>query len=166
MDAGEKPASFYMRMFGSGSYSFRPVGCAARFKRMGRDAYQNMRGNEMPNDPYYQTAKHKAWKEKVLRRAGYLCEECRRYGRLGRDGLPVRATTAHHIKHRIVTTKRIRKRAERAGTIGDSFPAFCSSGRAGARKGIPPGQDHQFRGIEHRRGQTLPSPRRKTNQRG
>ena len=100
MDAGEKPASFYMRMFGSGSYSFRPVGCAARFKRMGRDAYQNMRGNEMPNDPYYQTAKHKAWKEKVLRRAGYLCEECRRYGRLGRDGLPVRATTAHHIKHR------------------------------------------------------------------
>lgn len=54
----------------------------------------------MPNDPYYSSAKHKAWAAKVLRRAGYLCEECKRYGRLDKDGLPVRATTAHHIKHR------------------------------------------------------------------
>ena len=55
---------------------------------------------EMPNDKYYNSPRHKAWAEKVLRRAGYLCEECRRYGRLDKNGLPVRATTAHHIKHR------------------------------------------------------------------
>ena len=54
----------------------------------------------MPHDKHYNSARHKAWAEKVLRRAGYLCEECRRYGRLDKNGLPVRATTAHHIKHR------------------------------------------------------------------
>lgn len=54
----------------------------------------------MPNDPHYHRARHRAWREAVLRRAGYLCEECKRYGRTGPDGLPVRATTAHHIKHR------------------------------------------------------------------
>ena len=54
----------------------------------------------MPGDNYYSNARHREWREKVLRRAGYLCEECKRYGRTGPDGLPVRATTAHHIKHR------------------------------------------------------------------
>lgn len=54
----------------------------------------------MPHDAYYNEARHKKWREAVLRRAGYLCEECRRYGRLDEDGLPVAATTAHHIKHR------------------------------------------------------------------
>jgi 5-methylcytosine-specific restriction endonuclease McrA len=54
----------------------------------------------MPHDKHYNSPRHKAWAEKVLRRAGYLCEECKRYGRLDRNGLPVRATTAHHIKHR------------------------------------------------------------------
>ena len=48
---------------------------------------------------HYDSSAHKRWREAVLRRAGYLCEECRRYGRLDKDGLPVRATTAHHIKH-------------------------------------------------------------------
>ena len=52
------------------------------------------------SDPYYSSPRHRAWREKVLRRAGYLCEVCRRYGRCGPDGLPVPATTAHHIKHR------------------------------------------------------------------
>ena len=55
---------------------------------------------KMPHDKHYNSARHKAWAEKVLRRAGYLCEECKRYGRLDANGLPVRATTAHHIKHR------------------------------------------------------------------
>ena len=41
----------------------------------------------------YHSAKHKAWREKVLRRAGYLCEECARYGRT------TPATVAHHVKH-------------------------------------------------------------------
>lgn len=54
----------------------------------------------MPHDSYYEGKRHREWREKVLRRAGYLCEECRRYGRLDADGNPVRATTAHHIKHR------------------------------------------------------------------
>ena len=54
----------------------------------------------MSRDQYYSSAKHRAWREKVLRRAGYMCEMCRRYGRVDGDGLPVRATTAHHIKHR------------------------------------------------------------------
>ena len=52
----------------------------------------------MPHDVHYVGAKHKRWREKVLRRAGYLCDECRRYGRLDKDGLPVAATVAHHIK--------------------------------------------------------------------
>lgn len=54
----------------------------------------------MPGDGYYNSPRHKRWREAVLRRDKYLCQECRRYGRLGRDGLPVPAVTAHHIKHR------------------------------------------------------------------
>ena len=53
----------------------------------------------MPGDRHYHDPRHKRWRAEVLRRAGYLCEECKRYGRTGPDGLPVRATTAHHIKH-------------------------------------------------------------------
>ena len=48
-------------------------------------------GNTMA-DMYHQQ-RHKVWREKVLRRAGYLCEECARYGRR------TEATVAHHIKH-------------------------------------------------------------------
>ena len=57
-------------------------------------------GEAMPHDPYYYSSKHRKWREAVLRRAGYLCEECKKYGRVGADGLPIPATTAHHIKHR------------------------------------------------------------------
>ena len=57
-------------------------------------------GELMPSDKYYHSARHKAWRAAVLKRAGYLCEECKRYGRLDSDGLPVKATTAHHILHR------------------------------------------------------------------
>lgn len=53
----------------------------------------------MPNDKIYSDSRHRRWREKVLRRAGYLCEECKRYGRVDKRGLPVEATTAHHIKH-------------------------------------------------------------------
>ena len=59
-----------------------------------------MGGGSVPHDRHYDGKRHEAWRAAVLRRAGYLCEECRRYGRLDKDGLPVRATTAHHIKHR------------------------------------------------------------------
>ena len=57
-------------------------------------------GDSMARDAHYDMARHKAWRAKVIRRAGGLCEECKRYGRIGRDGLPIPATTAHHIKHR------------------------------------------------------------------
>lgn len=46
----------------------------------------------MPDNRHYQQAKHKRWREKVLRRAKYLCEECKRYGK------NVPATHAHHKK--------------------------------------------------------------------
>lgn len=46
----------------------------------------------MPDYKHYQTAKHRAWREKVLRRAKYRCERCRRYGRTEQ------ATHAHHKK--------------------------------------------------------------------
>ena len=54
----------------------------------------------MPDDKYYHTKKHKEWAGKVLRRAGYVCEECKRYGRLDENGLPVKATVAHHKKNK------------------------------------------------------------------
>ena len=47
----------------------------------------------MTDEQFYHSAKYKRWREKVLRRAGYMCEECARYGR------HVPATVAHHIKH-------------------------------------------------------------------
>lgn len=53
----------------------------------------------MSSIAHYNKARHKAWAAKVLRRAGYLCEECRRYGRRDKDGLPVAAKVAHHVKH-------------------------------------------------------------------
>ena len=42
----------------------------------------------------YHEKRHLDWREKVLRRAGYLCQECARYGRV------TPATVAHHIKPR------------------------------------------------------------------
>lgn len=41
---------------------------------------------------YYHHKKHLEWREKVLRRDKYLCQECKRYGK------KVQATHAHHIK--------------------------------------------------------------------
>ena len=52
----------------------------------------------MPDDKHYKLKRHIEWRKKVLRRAHGLCEECHRYGRLDADGLPVRATVAHHIR--------------------------------------------------------------------
>ena len=46
----------------------------------------------MPDNQHYQQAKHKRWRERVLRRAKYLCERCRRYGK------NETASHAHHLK--------------------------------------------------------------------
>lgn len=54
----------------------------------------------MPNDPFYSGGRYLAWRDAVLRRAGYLCEECKRYGRTDAKGQPIVATVAHHIQHR------------------------------------------------------------------
>lgn len=52
----------------------------------------------MPGKQHYSGKRHKMWRAAVIRRAGGLCEECKRYGRVDEKGLPVTATTAHHIK--------------------------------------------------------------------
>lgn len=54
----------------------------------------------MPSDPYYKSKRHLMWRDDVIGRAKGLCEECRRYGRVDKDGLPIVATVAHHIKPR------------------------------------------------------------------
>jgi 5-methylcytosine-specific restriction endonuclease McrA len=41
---------------------------------------------------FYKHKKHKEWREKVLRRDKYLCQECKKYGK------KVPATIAHHKK--------------------------------------------------------------------
>lgn len=41
----------------------------------------------------YKTKKWKRKREAVLRRDGYLCRECKKYGRMRE------AVTVHHIKH-------------------------------------------------------------------
>ena len=51
----------------------------------------------MANKKHYDSARHKRWRELVICRAGGLCQECRRYGRVDADGMRVKATTAHHI---------------------------------------------------------------------
>lgn len=48
----------------------------------------------MPSDPHYWSPRHKRWREFVLRRSKYLCQECARFGKR------TPATTAHHIKPR------------------------------------------------------------------
>ena len=52
-----------------------------------------VRGGEIAVSDMYHRARHLRWRELVLRRAKYLCEECARYGRT------TPATVAHHIKH-------------------------------------------------------------------
>lgn len=47
---------------------------------------------------FYHSAAYRQWRETVLRNAGYICQNCKRYGRVDKDGLPVPATVTHHIK--------------------------------------------------------------------
>lgn len=48
----------------------------------------------MPSDLYYGRKRHRDWRDKVLRKAKYICIECARYGKR------TPATVAHHIKPR------------------------------------------------------------------
>lgn len=51
----------------------------------------------MARNRHYDTEAHRQWRIQVILNAGRLCQECRRYGRLDKNGLPVAATTAHHV---------------------------------------------------------------------
>lgn len=48
----------------------------------------------MPNDSHYTGKRHRQWREKVLRRDKYLCQECARYGKR------TAASVADHILER------------------------------------------------------------------
>ena len=61
---------------------------------IGAICYKKLGGDQMPSDPYYYSKKHRAWRAAVLRKAGYLCEECMRFG------IRTAASHAHHIKPR------------------------------------------------------------------
>ena len=50
-------------------------------------------------EAFYHQKRHKQWRAAVLARAGYLCENCKRYGRRTENGEPVAATVAHHKLH-------------------------------------------------------------------
>ena len=47
---------------------------------------------------HYDRDRHREWSDKVQRLAGYKCQECRKYGRVDKCGLPVASKVAHHIK--------------------------------------------------------------------
>lgn len=44
-------------------------------------------------DGFYQSPRWELKRRAILRRDGYMCQECKRYGRIRQ------ATTVHHIKH-------------------------------------------------------------------
>ena len=46
----------------------------------------------MSINPAYNKQRHRKWSDEVLRRDKYLCQDCKRYGRM------IAAEVAHHIK--------------------------------------------------------------------
>lgn len=60
----------------------------------------------MSHDARYNSKAHREWSAAVIRNAGGLCQECRRYGRTDKDGNPVRAVLAHHIVPRKVAPEK------------------------------------------------------------
>lgn len=63
-----------------------------RLREKGCDGVSN-------SDSFYHRKRHKAWRAAVLKKAGGLCEVCRRYGRRMPNGEPVPAIIAHHKLH-------------------------------------------------------------------
>ena len=95
----------------------------------------------MPGEAHYQTAKHKEWRAKVLRKDKYLCQECRRYGR----NTP--ATHAHHVRSR-------EEHPELAYVVsnGQALCTACHNKVEPRSGGIPPRLDQADRGATNRRG--------------
>ena len=55
-------------------------------------------GNRVSKIKHYDRKRHKKWSEAVKKRAGFECQECKKYGRRDENGLPPAAKIAHHIK--------------------------------------------------------------------
>lgn len=75
-------------------------------------------------------------RQKILLRDGYLCAECKRYGRKDKNGQPVRAVLVHHIREY--------EDAPELALVDSNLVSLCAAchNRAhpdrAARKGIPP----------------------------
>ena len=98
----------------------------------------------MPED-FYKQKRHKEWREKVLKRDKYLCQECLRYGRRTEATSILSCAMwspmdVHCVLH--ATTRCIRKRVEAIN--GDS----------------PPGHLVAHFGGKRPEGEPLPSPER------
>ena len=97
---------------------------------------------------HYNSAKHRAWAEKVLRRDKYLCQRCKRYGK------KVPATVAHHIKH-------IDEHPELAFSVANGIAvcAVCHN-RLHPEKGIPPTSRKRNGGVIDRGAEVFPPKNR------
>ena len=67
----------------------------------------------MPHKNHYTSTRHREWRAKVMKLAGYLCQECRKYGRT------TPATHAHHLKP-------VEDYPELAYVVGNGY-AVCDS---------------------------------------
>ena len=81
----------------------------------------------MPSDPHYWSAKHRRWRDAVLRRDGYLCQECARYGKR------TEAVVAHHIVPRDTTPT-----LQYTVSNGRALCASCHNRMHPEKGGIPP----------------------------
>lgn len=83
---------------------------------------------------FYNSTAWRRKREKILRRDGHLCVECKRYGRRDAKGLPVAAETVHHIiPLEIDPAKKL---------DNDNLQSLCMAchNRKHPEKGSPPGR--------------------------
>ena len=52
-----------------------------------------LRGEQMDIESFYRSMRWESMRSKILRRDGYMCQRCKRYGRMRE------AKVVHHIKH-------------------------------------------------------------------
>ena len=116
-----------------GSHSALPV-VSWRGIRRGIITAPEMHGRMSWIDDFY---KSKAWlrkRKKILRRDKYLCVRCKRYGRRGRDGLPVAAEIVHHkIPLEVDPSKKL---------DDENLESLCKAchNKEHPEKGAPPGR--------------------------
>jgi 5-methylcytosine-specific restriction endonuclease McrA len=76
---------------------------------------------------------------KILKRDGYLCVWCRRFGRRDKDGLPVRATLVHHIVE-VEDAPELALEDSNLVSLCEGCHNRAHPDRAAKRRGIPPGR--------------------------